>query len=113
VSGITVLHVGGIGAEAEGQASVRRFLNEATVGAQLVEGIAYELPPGARYAPREGASRHQVFYVTSGSVEALFQGKRHELVPGRGVYCEPGETCELENAGDEPATFYRFLVTPS
>ena len=110
---ITVLDVESIDSEQEGAASVQRFLNADTVGARLVEGLAYTLPPGGQLGPKRETDRHQLFYVTSGRVTALFQGERHELTPGRGVYCEPGETCELENAADTPATFYRFLVEPS
>jgi quercetin dioxygenase-like cupin family protein len=88
-------------------ASGRRFLDAATV-----EGTAYELPPGERWeaAPSD---RHQVIYVTAGWLSALFQGDEHELVPGRGVYCEPGEGCSLQNVGDGSAALYCFAVLPS
>jgi glyoxylate utilization-related uncharacterized protein len=110
---IRVLAVTTVPAKQEGTASVRPFLNASTVGAQLVEGLAYELPPGGRLGVADAGGRYEVYYVTSGRVTASFQGKSHGLAQGQGVYCEPGETCELENAGDSPATFYRFLVEPT
>jgi quercetin dioxygenase-like cupin family protein len=109
---ITVLSVERIDAERDGAASVRRFLNAHTVGARLVEGSAYELPPGARL--EQGTSdRHEVLYVTSGRITAVYRDERHALTKGQGVYCEPGESCVLENDADTPASFYRFLVKPS
>jgi glyoxylate utilization-related uncharacterized protein len=110
---ITVLSVDSVEAEPEGEASVRRFLTEKTVGARLVEGLAYELPAGRRFQPEPVGARHQVFYVTSGEVSAQYLDKRHDLASGQGVYCEPGEICTLENTSGGPATFYRFLVVPS
>jgi glyoxylate utilization-related uncharacterized protein len=107
---ITVLDVAGFEATRDGAASVRRFLTGETVGARLVEGAAYELPSGERLAV-EPSDRHQVVYVTAGEVSADFQGELHRLRPGGGVYCEPGEGCELEAAGD--AAFYRFTVARS
>jgi quercetin dioxygenase-like cupin family protein len=110
---VAVLDVGSIAPAAEGAASVRPFLNGVTVGARVVEGLAYELPPGARLRADAPPDRHQALYVTSGRVRALHAGERHDLRPGCGVYCEPGEACELENSGGEAAAFYRFLVARS
>jgi quercetin dioxygenase-like cupin family protein len=110
---ITVLDVNSITPEAEGAASVRRFLNAETVGARLVEGMAYQLPQGERYEPEQAGARHQVFYVTSGRIRASYQGAQYDLKAGGGVYCEPGESCQLEATGDSPASFYRLLVQPS
>jgi quercetin dioxygenase-like cupin family protein len=110
---VTVLAIDSVEAEQDGGASVRRFLNADTVGAQLVEGLAYELPPGGRLGPREAVERYEVLYVTSGRLTALFRGATHDLRAGQGVYCEPGEACEVENATGMPATFYRFFVNPA
>lgn len=113
MSGVTVLRVEEVRPEREGPAAVRRFLTAETVGARVVEGMAYELPPRAGVTLADESGRHQLVYVTAGLLEGLYAGERHELAPGRGVYCEPGETCVLRNAGDAPARFYRFLVTPT
>jgi glyoxylate utilization-related uncharacterized protein len=107
---ITVLDVASVQAARDGAASVRRFLTNATVGARLVEGGAYELSAGERLTV-EPSDRHQVVYVTAGEVSADFQGELHRLRPGGGVYCEPDEGCELEATGD--AAFYRFTVARS
>jgi glyoxylate utilization-related uncharacterized protein len=106
---ITVLEVASVPASPDG---VRPFLNAETVGAQLVEGEAHELPPG-RSREAAASDRHQVVFVTAGRLSAVFQEEVHELLPGRGVYCEPGEGCALENVGNEPAEFYRFAVARS
>lgn len=108
---ITVLDVATIAARTKGAASVRAFLNTNTVGAQLVEGEAIELPAGERFAVEPG-TRHQVVYVTAGQPSATFQGEVHDLRPGRGVYCEPGEGCEL-SATNGRASFYLFTVARS
>jgi glyoxylate utilization-related uncharacterized protein len=110
---ITVLEVAEVPAVSDGGASLRRFLNEDTVGAHLVEGIAYELPAGEELEVEPDATRHQLVYVTGGNLSAQFQGEQHDLSVGRGVYCEPGEGCKLENTADAPASFYRFLVAGS
>ena len=110
---VTVLAIDSVEAEQDGVAAVRRFLNADTVGAQLVEGLAYELPPGGRLGPREAVERYEVLYVTSGHLTALFRRATHGLGPGQGVYCEPGEGCEVENTSGMPATFYRFFVKPA
>jgi quercetin dioxygenase-like cupin family protein len=110
---ITVLDIESIDPESEGGAEARRFLNAQTVGAEVVEGTAYRLAPGASIDPQREEARYQLFYVTSGEPVALYQGERHRLAPGRGVYCDPGETCAFENPTDAPAAFYRFVVTRS
>jgi len=106
---INVFDIGWVLPAREGDAEVLRFLNERTVGAQQVQGMAYRLGPGgARPFVETGA--YQLFYVTAGQPVAVYGGKRHGLAPGRGVYCEPGEPCTFENTGAEPAAFYRFVV---
>ena len=110
MTAITVLDIESIEPMAEGGANVRRFLNAATVGARVVEGTAYRLTAGASLAPLLEAERHQLFYVTAGEPIALYGGERHELAPGRGVYCEPGEPCGFENPSSGPASFYRFVI---
>ena len=106
----TVLDIAGMAPVREGQAEFTRFLNAETVGAQRVEGMAYRLPPGATAGPFQEAGAYQLFYVTAGRPEAQYGGSRHVLGPGRGVYCDPGETCAFTNVGSEPAAFYRFIV---
>ncbi len=107
---ITVVDIAGMAPVREGDAQVTRFLNAGTVGAQRVEGMAYRLPPGATAGPFREAGAYQLFYVTAGRPEAQYGGSQQALAPGRGVYCDPGETCAFKNAGSEPAAFYRFLV---
>jgi quercetin dioxygenase-like cupin family protein len=110
---ITVLDVASIAPEAASGVELRRFLTAATVGARSVEGSAVRLEPGAVLGPLTEPDRHQLVYVTDGEPVALFAGERHELRPGRGIYCEPGEPCALENPGPTPAAFYRFVVARS
>jgi quercetin dioxygenase-like cupin family protein len=108
---ITVLDIPAMAATGEGNAEVTRFLNAQTAGARRVEGMAYRLRPGGSLRPLREAAAYQLFYVTAGQPMALYGGQRHELAPGRGVYCEPGEPCAFENpAGAAPAAFYRFIV---
>jgi quercetin dioxygenase-like cupin family protein len=107
---ITVLDIDGVGWSREGNVEVARFLNAETVGARVVEGSAYRLAPGGTLYPLREDDRYQLFYVTGGRPVALYQGRRYELGPGHGVYCEHGEACGFENPTDTPAAFYRFVV---
>ncbi|MBI3015787.1 MAG: hypothetical protein HYY65_12200 [Candidatus Tectomicrobia bacterium] len=107
---ITVVDINGVPPVREGGAEVSRFLNHQTVGARSVEGMAYRLGPNGSAGPFVEAAGYQLFYVTAGQPVAVYQGKCHELGPGRGVYCEPGESCVFENPAGEPAAFYRFIV---
>lgn len=107
---ITVLDIAGMSSAREGNAEIVRFLNAQTVGARRVEGMAYRLSPGGSVGPlREGAG-YQLFYVTAGQPVAFYGGQRHTLGPGRGVCCDPGESCAFENPAGAPAGFYRFIV---
>jgi quercetin dioxygenase-like cupin family protein len=107
---ITVLDVAGAPLVREGDAEVAHFLNAQTVGARTVEGTAYRLLAGATLAPMQEAERYQIFYVTAGEPIAVYNGERHELARGRGVYCDPGEACAFENPGSADAAFYRFVI---
>jgi len=107
---ITVVDIAGMAPVREEQAEVTRFLNDGTVGAQRVEGMAYRLAPGGKAGPFLEAAAYQLFYVTEGRPEAHYGSGRHALGPGRGVYCDPGESCGFENPGGAPAAFYRFLI---
>ncbi len=107
---IRVLDIAGMAPQREGAADVVRFLNLQTVGARRVEGMAYRLGAGASAGPFAEERARQLFYVTQGRPVALYGGARHVLGPGRGVYCDLGEPCGLENPASDPATFYRFVV---
>ncbi len=108
---ITVLDVSGAPLVREGAAEVARFLNAQTVGARTVEGTAYRLAPGASLDSMREPDRYQIFYVTAGRPVAIYQDERHDLARGRGVYCDPGESCAFENPGQAEAAFYRFVIT--
>jgi quercetin dioxygenase-like cupin family protein len=110
VTSITVLEIEGVEGVRDGATEVRAFLNEATVGATVVEGMAYRLDPGGRLDAPAEPGRHQLFYVTAGRPTASYSGEQHQLGPGQGVYCDLGEACALENLTDSPVAFYRFLV---
>ena len=107
---ITVLDINEVRAMREGNAEVARFLNRDTVGAQRVEGMAYRMPPAGSAGPFQEAGAYQLFYVTAGQPVALYGGQSHTIAPGRGVYCEPGETCAFQNPAAGPAAFYRFVI---
>ena len=107
---ITVIDIPETAPAREGGVEVLRFLNAQTVGARRVEGMLYRLDAGASAGPYQEAGARQLFYVTQGRPVALYGGARHTLGPGRGVYCDLGESCGLENAAGEPAAFYRFVV---
>lgn len=107
---ITVLDIPAMAPTREGDAEVRRFLNAQTVGARRVEGMAYRLPPGGALGPFREAAGYQLFFVTAGQPVARYGGGRHALGPGRGVYCEPEESCAFENPAGAPAAFYRFVI---
>lgn len=107
---ITVLDINEVRAVREGKAEVVRFLNRDTVRAERVEGMAYRLPPGVSAGPFQEASAYQLFYVTAGQPVASYGGQCHFLGPGRGVYCDPGETCAFENNSDGPTAFYRLVI---
>jgi glyoxylate utilization-related uncharacterized protein len=107
---ISVLDIHALPAISEGDIEVVRFLNRQTVGAHRVEGAAYRMPPGSSAGPFKEAAAYQLFYVTVGQPAATYAGQRHALAPGRGIYCEPGEACSLENPSGAPAAFYRFIV---
>jgi len=107
---VTVLEISGVSPVPEGDAEVYHFLNEQTVGARRVRGMAYRLGAIGSVGPFVEAGAYQLFYVTAGQPLALYQGERHALGPGRGVYCEPGESCAFENPSRETAAFYRFIV---
>ena len=107
---ITVLDITEIPPAHDGNAGVVRFLNQETVGARSVEGIAYRLEPNGSAGSFVEAAAYQLFYVTAGKPVALYQGERHTLGPGRGVYCDPGESCSFENPAGEPAALYRFII---
>jgi hypothetical protein len=107
---VSVLDVATPEPERAGGVELRRFLNAATVGARAVEGSAYRLEPGAAVALLSEPDRRQLFVVSEGAPVALYAGDRHELGPGRGVYCEPGEPCAFENPSAATAAFYRFVV---
>src|SRR5574341_1552606 len=100
---ITVIDIAGMAPAREGDAEVVRFLNAQSAGAQRVEGMSYRLGVGGSVGPFEEKAAYQLFYVTAGRPEALHGGRWHELARGRGVYCDPGEACRLENPGAEPA----------
>lgn len=107
---ISVLEVATVASAREGDAEVVRFLNARTVGARRVEGMAYRLAPGGSLGPFREVAGYQLFYVTGGQPVALYGGGRHVLGPGRGVYCDPGESCNFENPAREAAAFYRFII---
>jgi quercetin dioxygenase-like cupin family protein len=108
---ITVLDITRFAPAREGGAEVVRFLNAQTAGARRVEVMAYRLAPGKTTGEFSEPAAYQLFYVTAGRPQARYGGARHPLGPGRGVYCDPAEPCAFENAGGEPAAFYRFLVS--
>lgn len=108
---ITVLDVNSLPARQEGEARVVEFITEENVGARIVNGSSYVVPPGAELDSLNADGRHQLFYLVRGGLVAVFNGDRHDLRAGQGVYCEPNDTCVLRNDGEEEAVFYRFLVT--
>jgi glyoxylate utilization-related uncharacterized protein len=48
--------------------------------------------------------------VTDGEAVAEFDGRKHHLRAGQGVYCDPQEECTFENPTDAVARFLRFVV---
>lgn len=89
---------------------VADFLNNQTVGAELVTGSSYELDPGGAVGPLDADGAYQLFYVTGGEPVAEFGGAKHQLRAGQGVYCDPHEPCAFENPTDAIARFLRFVV---
>lgn len=107
---ITVLDINEIAPTSLDGARVADFVNDQTVGAQLVTGSSYELDPGGTVGPVDGRGAFQLFYVTDGEPVADFGGQKHHLRAGRGVYCAPHEECTFENPTDAVARFLRFVV---
>jgi quercetin dioxygenase-like cupin family protein len=110
---ITVLDIASVPSEVINGARMTAFLTEDTVGAQRVRGEMYSLDPGGRLGPYEATNDYQLFYVTEGEPTASRGGQTHQLGPGGGVYCDPSESCVIENVTTEPVKFLRFVVTRS
>jgi quercetin dioxygenase-like cupin family protein len=108
---ITVLDIASLPSEVIDGARRTAFLTDDTVGAQKVRGEMYSLDPGARIGPSDATGEYQLFYVTEGAATASRGGQTHELGPGQGVYCDPSESCSIENTATKPAKLFRFVVT--
>ncbi|MEM2904565.1 MAG: cupin domain-containing protein [Candidatus Bathyarchaeia archaeon] len=87
----------------QGVASIKRILEQKTVGSRRLAGLGLlELPPGGLFPEHTHPEREEAYYVLSGSGTILVEGREVEAREGLALYVS-GETPHgLRNEGREP-----------
>ena len=94
-----------------GYSSLRLFGAEAGGSKEMIVGLSHFLPGGG--AGPDGSPPEKVYFVISGELTVIVDGKEHVLKANDSCYIGPNETREIVNRGNEVVTMLVAVSTPA
>ncbi len=93
-----------------GYASLRLFGAEAGGSKEMIVGLSHFLPGGG--AGPDGSPPEKVYFVVSGELTVIVDGKEHVLKANDSCYIGPNESREIINRSNEVCTIVVAMLPP-
>ena len=93
-----------------GYSSLRLFGAEAGGSKEMIVGLSHFLPGGG--AGPDGSPPEKVYFVISGELTVIVDGKEHVLKANDSCYIGPNENREIVNRSNQVCTIFVAVAAP-